>query len=381
MDNPPTGNAASMIERIKAILLKPKETWPVIAAEPATPGDLMTRWALPLIAVGPIAGFIGGQLFGFGALFVHFRPSLMSGLTGAITGFVGGLIAAVALALIADALAPKFGGQSDRSSAFKLIVYGATAGWVGGIFGLIPGLFFVSILCSIYSLYLIYTGVTPLMKVPQDKAVGYTAVTLICAIVLMAVVLTVTRTLTGSPVGYQASNGDGQVTVAGLGTVDTEKMNAATKQLEGVANGTQQPASGSALQALLPGSIGAYQRTATESTAIGKMGSNAEGTYTAGDNTFRLKVTDMAAIGALAGLGAAMGVEQNREDANGYERTGTVDGQMQSEQWNKTDGTGSFRRMVGGRFMIEADGKTASIDELKAAVATVDQSKLVALAK
>jgi hypothetical protein len=33
--------------------------------------------------------------------------------------------------------------------------------------------------------------------------------------------------------------------------------------------------------------------------------------------------------------------------------------------------------IVGDRFMIEADGQAANIDELKAAVATVDQDGLV----
>ena len=75
-----------------------------------------------------------------------------------------------------------------------------------------------------------------------------------------------------------------------------------------------------------------------------------------------------------------MGVQQSREDADGYERTGTVNGQMQTESWNKSSGRGKFGVMVGNRFMIEADGSAGSIDELKAAVATVDQGNLLSLA-
>ena len=75
-----------------------------------------------------------------------------------------------------------------------------------------------------------------------------------------------------------------------------------------------------------------------------------------------------------------MGVSNNREDANGYERTGTVNGQMQTESWNKNDGRGKFSIVVANRFMIEAEGKAASVDELKAAVATVDQGNLLSLA-
>lgn len=115
--------------------------------------------------------------------------------------------------------------------------------------------------------------------------------------------------------------------------------------------------------------------------AVGAVGSNAEGTYTAGDKTIHLTVTDMAALGGIAGMAGAMGVEQNREDANGYERTTTVDGQIRVEKWNPSEGRGKFGTMVGGRFMIEASGEVGSIDELKAAVNAIDAGQLAALAK
>ena len=80
-------------------------------------------------------------------------------------------------------------------------------------------------------------------------------------------------------------------------------------------------------------------------------------------------------------MGTALGVEQNREDADGYERTGTVDGAMQSESWNRTDSRGKFGRMFGNRFMVEAEGQAGSVDELKAAVAAVDKDRLSGLAQ
>ena len=69
------------------------------AAEPTTPGDVITRYALPLIAIGPIAGFIGGQLFGVNMVFATYKPGLISGITGAITGFVLGLVSVIVVAL------------------------------------------------------------------------------------------------------------------------------------------------------------------------------------------------------------------------------------------------------------------------------------------
>ena len=113
---------------------------------------------------------------------------------------------------------------------------------------------------------------------------------------------------------------------------------------------------------------------------MGPVGSTADGTYTSGGNSFHLKVTDMAAIGALAGLGSAYGVQESKEDADGYEKTTTVDGHLQTEAWHKSSSSGKFGVVVANRFSIDAEGSAARIDDLKAAVAAVDQSRLKGLA-
>lgn len=386
MDENLEAAARGIFARAKAIIMTPKDEWPKIAAETTPQRDIFMRYVLPLAAIGPVAAFIGGQVFGYGAFGFSYRPSLIGGLTTAIFSFVLSLVSVFVMTFIADFLAPKFAGEANRANAFKLVAYSYTAGWAVGIFSLIPMLGFFGLL-GLYSVYLLYTGAMPLMKVPEDKSAGYTAVTILCAIVLSIIVTPITAALTGAfGIGAMsiAGNSDnvdtGRFTVPGGGTFDTSKVEAIGKQLEGAASGKNPPIEAGKMQALLPASIGSYQRTATESTGMGAIGSEAEGTYTAGDNSFHLKITDMSAMGAIAGMGAALGVTQNREDADSYERTGTVGGQMQSESWNKSNGRGKFSVFVANRFMIEADGKAASIDELKAAVATVDQGNLQSLA-
>jgi hypothetical protein len=89
--------------------------------------------------------------------------------------------------MIVDALAPTFGGQKNTIQALKVCAYASTAGWLAGVFGLIPMLGILGLL-GLYSLYLIYLGLPVLMKVPQDKALGYTIAVIVCAIVLFWVV-------------------------------------------------------------------------------------------------------------------------------------------------------------------------------------------------
>lgn len=380
-------DTAGLVERAKAITLQPDATWPKIAAEQTSSGDILTRYALPLAAIGPIASFIGGQLFGITMLFATIKPGLMGGLTMAVTSFVMSLIALVIMTFIADFLAPNFGGQSSRSQAFKLVAYSMTPGWVAAGLGIIPSLSLIAALIGLYGLFLLYKGATPVMKVPQEKAGVFTAVAVVCAIVVNIITGTVIGTVTGAlgvgAASMAASSGDKvEVNIPGVGKIDSEKMEQATKSLEGLANGeAPKPVDLAALQALLPGAIGAYQRISIESTGVGGIGSAAEAKYKSGDKTIEVKIIDLAGLGAMAGVLGGMGVEQNREDANGYERTRTVDGKIQTEKWDTKRFKGSYGTQVAGRFMVEASGEAGSIDELKSIVAGIDQGKLEALAK
>lgn len=374
----------ALVDRAKAIILTPKDEWPRIAAEPTTQADILKSWVLPLAAIGPVARLIGEQVFGYGAFGFSYKPSLASSLASAIIGYGLTIAGVFVLALIVDFLAPKFNGTPGRLNAFKLAAYGATAAWIAGIFGLIPMLGVFALL-GIYSLYLFYTGVTPVMAVPADKAGGFTAATFLAAFVLYLVVALLTGSLVGMFAGSaitaaNSGNVSGTVTVPGVGAIDLDKAQDAAKRMEDAANGKTPPIDAARMQELLPPAIGGYERTATESLAVGAMGSTAQGTYTSGTSSFTLKVADMSALGALAGLGAAMGVEQTKEDANGFERTTTVNGQMQTEKWNRQSRNGKFGVVVGNRFLIEAEGTADSLDDLKAAVGAIDQGKLADLA-
>lgn len=192
----PSGPASGIVQRAKDILLKPKETWPVIAAEPATTQSIYVPYVVALAAIGPLASLIGGQLVGFSALGVTWHPPIGTAITSAILSYGLTLATVFILALVIDGLAPNFGGQKDQIQALKVAAYSGTAAWVGGIFGLIPALGLIGLLFALYGLYLLYLGLPVLMKVPQDKALGYTAVVVVVAIVLFLIVGAVVAAIT-----------------------------------------------------------------------------------------------------------------------------------------------------------------------------------------
>jgi len=179
----------ALMDRVKKILLQPKQEWPVIEAEQATVGGLYTGYIIPLAAIGPIASLIGWSAFGMRIPFVgSMRIPIGVGVRNAVVVYVLGLVGVFVLALIIDALAPTFGGQKNQIQALKVAAYSYTAAWVGGIFSLIPALAILGLLAGLYSLYLLYLGLPILMKAPQEKAVGYTVVVIIVAIVLYFVI-------------------------------------------------------------------------------------------------------------------------------------------------------------------------------------------------
>jgi hypothetical protein len=259
-----------------------------------------------------------------------------------------------------------------------------TASWLAGIFGIVPSLAWLGIV-GLYSFYIFYTGVTPLMNVPAVKAMTFTIVTVLCAIVLSfivgAIAVSVTGMFAGPPSISDAGQLSGAVDIPGVGKIDVAKMQAAANRAEAAANGTTKAADPAALQALLPATIAGFTRTSVESQALGQAGSNAQGRYEKDGKSFSLSVTDMSAVGAIASMGAAMGVSSNREDADGYERTTTVDGRIVSEKWNKTDGSGEYGTTLAERFMVKAEGQVDSVDTLKSAVEGIDAGTLAALAK
>lgn len=183
----------SLVDRAKNILLNPKAEWEVIAKEGATVGGLFTGYAIPL-SVLPIVGSVvalGLLGIGAGALAPMGIASAGIGIAAgmAAVGFFIGLIMLYVMSLIVNAVSPSFNGKSDMVSATKLMVYASTPSWVAGLIapflGPVGG--FISIAAIAYVVYLIYTGIGPVMEAPADKVAGFTVVIILIYIVLSMV--------------------------------------------------------------------------------------------------------------------------------------------------------------------------------------------------
>jgi len=158
----------NLVDRIKGMLVEPRSEWVAVAAEPATAQSLYTGWIMILAAVGPIALLLA-----------------MHSIQFALAQYVLSLITTFVLAVIVDALAPTFGGTKDFVASLKLVAYSYTAAWLSGVFLLLgtPG-YLLTLVATIYAFYTFVLGAPLLGKSSAEKALPFTLVVVLCAIVL-----------------------------------------------------------------------------------------------------------------------------------------------------------------------------------------------------
>jgi MFS family permease len=377
--------SAGLIARAQAILLRPKAEWDVIDTEPATTQGLFTGYACILAAIPPIAMILSHLLF------IHW--TIVPIIVIAVISYVASLLGAFIVGFIIDALAPSFDGQKNQVQAMKLAVYSYTAVWVAGILNIVPLLGLLAIIAALYGFYILYVGLPKLMKSPPEKTAGYFVVSLIAAFVVNAIIGWIIAIMTFSLVAGAAITGAAAFTSAAAHNGSLARMEAASQQM---AAATQAARTGQAsgktvaavdpekLKSLLPDTVGGMPRTelsAETAGAAGMASSNARAVYGKDGQHVTVTVTDLAAMGALANMAGAMGLQASRQTATGYEKTSTVNGRLTVEKWNNADKSGEYSVIVAGRFAVAAEGNAGSIDDLKAAVAAVGPDRLDAMAR
>jgi hypothetical protein len=187
------------VARAKAILLDPAAAWRGIEKDIGDPAFLLSRYVAVLALIPALSSFVGATLIGAiapsGAII---RADLIDGALGAIFNYAASCAIVLLLGLIANLLAPLFGGRRDFEDAFKLAVFSFTPLWLAGLFLLLPGLRFL-LLTGAYGIYLFWLGAPRLTKVPEQQALNFTVLIVICACGLLYAAALTQRMLFGTP--------------------------------------------------------------------------------------------------------------------------------------------------------------------------------------
>jgi hypothetical protein len=173
----------NLVERAKNIIVTPKTEWDAVAAEEPNIQQILLGYVLPLALIPTIAVIIGWGVIGiFG--FTSFTYGIAMGLVQLINAFLSVLISG----FVIDALAPSFGSTKNMGRAVQLVAYSMTPIWIAGILNIFPSIGWLAGLLGLYGLFLMYLGLAPLMKTPEDKKVGYLVVSIIILIVVYFVI-------------------------------------------------------------------------------------------------------------------------------------------------------------------------------------------------
>ena len=171
------------LARARSLIVAPAATWDAIDAENAPVQQTYTGYVAILAAIPPLAYFVGFSFVGTGLLGGGTRVPFAHGFAHMVALYVLTLGLVYALAVFVNATAAAFGGVQDFGRAFKVAAYAPTASWVAGIFYALPTLSILA-LAGLYSLYLLHVGLPRLMKVAPERALPYTFVVVLAAIVL-----------------------------------------------------------------------------------------------------------------------------------------------------------------------------------------------------
>jgi hypothetical protein len=403
-----------IVQRVKNICLTPQTEWSVIAGETTPTATLVTGYVLPLAAIGAVAGFIGGSLVGVTLPFAgHYRVPLVNGLSSAIFAVVMAVVGIFVMAFVIDALAPTFGAEKNNAQALKLAAYSYTPAWVASALLVLPALGVLAVLGGLYGLYLLYLGLPALMKAPKEKAAPYTAVIVVCAVVLSIVIATVSGALGGAAtigagtfgggstaLGQAAAEANPDSPAGRLQELSNALDAANTRMDQAQANGDtagQTAAAMEGLGALLGGGsrvepveidqltpflpqtfagLTQTNRSAEKSGMFGISVSHAEADYGSGEKTVHLEISDTGGISGLAALAGWAGAESEQQDEYGSEKTTRVNGRLVHEKVRKDGSDNEYGLVVGNRFIVNATGDGVDIGVLRSAVSGLDLGQL-----
>ncbi len=406
----------NLVDRAKKICLTPATEWPVISGETIPNATVITSYVVPLAAASAVAGFIGGSIIGRSLPFIGtYRVPFVTGLGAAVFTVIMAVLGVFLVSAIITALAPTFGAQKDSAQAFKVAAYAFTPAWIGGLFQVLPVLGVLALLGGLYGIYLLYLGLPRLMRCPDEKAIGYTAVVVICTVVVGAVVSAVIGTVTG--IGIMGGNALGSMTGAGTPSNATADPNSSLGRLEQLGRAMEdsarkaeaaagrgdtgaaasaaaeglgallgggnrvEPVDVAQLKPFVPETFAGLARRSSEAakTSFGLTVSRAEGQYgDEGEKRVTLEIVDTGGLGGLMGLAGWMNVQSERESDDGYERTRKEGGRMVHEKASKS-GDNEFSVVVGDRFLVNTRGRGVDVNTLKAGVAALNLGALEAM--
>lgn len=172
----------NLIERAKNMIVTPKTEWDVVAGESDTLSSVLTSYVIWLAAIPAASSLIGSVL-------ISKVVGMEFAIKTAIIVYVGAILSFVVATYALDLLAEKFKSEKNLDKSAQLVAYASTASWIAGVCNALPIIGMLGSLAGgIYAIYLMYLGLGPMKKTPEDQKIIYMVIVFVVMIAVSVVV-------------------------------------------------------------------------------------------------------------------------------------------------------------------------------------------------
>ena len=155
-------------------------------------------YVLPLAIVASIGSILRGLWFA-GAYSFGLKYFILT----AVIAFISSVVAFYISAYVVDMLAPSFASEKNLGKSAQLVAYSNTPSYIAALLSFIPGIgLLLGIAGWVYGIYLMYLGIGPLKKTPEDKKIVYMVIAFIIMIAVYFILAAILGAVLFSAFGF-----------------------------------------------------------------------------------------------------------------------------------------------------------------------------------
>ena len=191
------------VNQIKQILLDlitdPASGWEKHRSDFSSENEILSQFAIPVIALGAAASLVHS---------IVWSGNLTAGVLFAAIGAVIQIVALYVISFIVKFIASKFEANPSSLESFRFVAFGNAAGWIGQVLTIVPILgALAAMVLSIYGIYIMYKGITPILGVSDSKRLPFFIVTAVVGIIAGIIIASVIGAVGALALGASALTG------------------------------------------------------------------------------------------------------------------------------------------------------------------------------
>ncbi len=184
-----------ILKHVWGLFAHPKGEWTSIRDEHATISKCYCSHVLLLAAIPVVAYFIGTTQVGWQIGTTSVRLDARSALAIAALTYLTMLVGVLSVGKAIHWMAPTYGSDQPLTQAIGLAAYVATPLWLVGAMFVYPVLWLnllIGLPALAYTVYLLYTGLPVMMRVPEERGFLFASSVLAVGLVMLVGILAVT---------------------------------------------------------------------------------------------------------------------------------------------------------------------------------------------